>query len=93
MRHIFYNADGTYEEFGIRGKGPAPMQQGTWFWDAAGHNCMLHSYPIDERGFVVCQDPPMDLELNKIIDVKRGNNTVKVELVSGHTWPDLSREK
>jgi hypothetical protein len=54
---------------------------------------MLHSYPIEERGFVVCHDAPAKLEFDKIVEEKSGNNTLKDELVRGHTWPDLSREK
>jgi predicted methyltransferase len=48
-RRMFYHADGTYQEFGIH-----DMQAGLWYWDAAGHNCMLHQYPVEQRGFVVC---------------------------------------
>jgi hypothetical protein len=52
-RRMFYHADGTYQEFGPA-VSRSPMQSGTWYWDAAGHNCMLHQYPLDQRGFVVC---------------------------------------
>ena len=48
-RRMFYHADGTYQEFGW-----GDMQSGTWYWDAAGHNCMLHEFPVSQRGFIVC---------------------------------------
>ena len=51
QRWVFYHADGTYQEFGNSG---TRVQEGTWYWDAAGHNCMLHQFPADERGFIVC---------------------------------------
>ena len=53
-RRVFYHADGTYEEFGPPNSGNNPLQQGTWFWDAAGHNCMIHEYPYNQRDEVVC---------------------------------------
>lgn len=57
-RRHFYHPDGTYEEFGAPDTGNNPWQMGTWFWDAAGHNCMIHQYPYDQRGEVVCHDLP-----------------------------------
>jgi predicted methyltransferase len=57
-RRHFYHADGSYQEFGLTNpKFPNrgdQFQEGLWFWDVAGHNCMLHQFPADERGFVVC---------------------------------------
>jgi predicted methyltransferase len=57
-RWVMYNADGSYLEMGNPGAG-APgrggdVQVGYWYWDAAGHNCMNHQYPAEERGFIVC---------------------------------------
>ena len=34
VRYSYFNADGTYEEFGRIDEGPGPMQSGVWFWDA-----------------------------------------------------------
>ena len=51
QRWVFYHPDTTYQEFGNTG---TRLQEGTWYWDAFGHNCMLHQYPADERGFIVC---------------------------------------
>lgn len=53
QRWVFYHPDGTYQEFGNTG---ATVQAGTWYWDAAGRNCMLHQYPIEDRGSIVCHD-------------------------------------
>jgi predicted methyltransferase len=77
-----YSADGTYQEFGHVGMGPAPMQAGRYFWDAAGHNCQLHEYPIDERGNVVCHDY---IQAHKPGDVwgAQGNGRPH-KLVAGH---------
>lgn len=49
-RHYYY-PNGTYQEFGNTG---TTLQEGYFFWDADGHNCQMHQYPLDERGFVVC---------------------------------------
>ena len=48
-RHVFYHPDGTYQEFGAH-----DMQAGLWYWDAAGHNCMIHQFPVEQRQFIVC---------------------------------------
>src|SRR5262249_33750343 len=55
-RRHFYHPDGAYQEFGADGTGNNPMQSGLWYWDAAGHNCMLHQYPSNQRQQVVCHD-------------------------------------
>jgi hypothetical protein len=59
-RWVFYNPDGTYLEMGEPGAEAAgrgdDTQVGTWYWDAAGHNCMIHQWPAEERGFVVCHN-------------------------------------
>lgn len=58
QRWVFYHADGTYQEFGDP-KVDDPdrddaVQSGLWYWDALGHNCMIHEYPAAQRGFTVC---------------------------------------
>ena len=55
QRHVFYHPDHSYQEFGWE-----DMQSGQWYWDAAGHNCMLHQWPEVQRGFVVCHDTARD---------------------------------
>mgnify|MGYP003348315139 CR=1 FL=1 len=49
-RHYYY-PNGTYQEFGNTG---TRLQEGWFFWDADGHNCQLHQYPIPQRSLVVC---------------------------------------
>ena len=51
-RHVFYHPDHTYQEYGM--PDVKPVQQGLWFWDAAGHNCMISEFPVDGRNTVVC---------------------------------------
>ena len=53
-RHVFYQADGSFIEYGPQDLGP--ILAGLWFWDAAGHNCMIHQYPDDWRNVTVCHD-------------------------------------
>ena len=50
-RHLFYHPDGTYQELG---KAASLLQEGYWFIDAAGRNCILHQFPRDERGYNFC---------------------------------------
>ncbi len=52
-RWVSYHKDGTFEEYGNE---PTWEQQGTWFWDAAGRNCMLKEFPQNERGSVICHN-------------------------------------
>ncbi len=88
VRHTFYNEDHTYQEFGPKGSGPGPMQSGTWWWDADGHNCMLHQYPIDERGLIVCHTDVVPREINKVVDDRTdAAGSTKIELVPGHVLP------
>ena len=53
QRWVFYHPDGTYQEWGTTG---AVEQHGLWYWDAAGRNCMLHQFPAEDRGAIVCHD-------------------------------------
>ena len=59
-RWVLYNQDGSYLEMGNPGAEAVgrgdDTQVGTWYWDALGHNCMIHQWPEDERGFIVCHD-------------------------------------
>ena len=56
-RWVSYHKDGTFQEYGNE---PTWEQQGIWFWDAAGRNCMLKEYPANERGSVICHDADFD---------------------------------
>jgi predicted methyltransferase len=57
-RWMYYNKDWSYLEMGDpdapQSDHAGDVQIGTYYWDAAGHNCMIHQYPAEERGFVVC---------------------------------------
>jgi predicted methyltransferase len=54
FRTIFHHPDGTYHEFGMN-----DMQSGYSYWSADGRNCMLHQFPIEQRGFVTCHQYPV----------------------------------
>jgi predicted methyltransferase len=87
IRHVFYNPDHTYEEFGRVGEGVAPMQAGTWFWDALGYNCMIHQFPIDERANLVCHEDIVSHPIGVVEDQKSGASAIKVEIVKGWVRP------
>ena len=94
-RRMFYHADGSYQEFGLPnkkfpGRGDE-VQSGIWYWDAAGHNCMLHQFPADERGFTVCHG-------NTAINKKPGDKWMQgqtpfVMLKGQHPLPDPRAEQ
>ena len=52
-RWVSYHKDGTFQEYGNE---PTWEQQGIWFWDAQGNNCMLKEFPANERGSVICHN-------------------------------------
>ena len=52
-RRIFYHKDRTYQELGKPGT-LSPLQEGYWFADASGRICILHEYPLPERGYLFC---------------------------------------
>ncbi len=83
QRWVMYHPDGTFQEFGNSG---TRVQQGTWWWDADGNNCMIKEYPDIERGSVICHDysgektnPPVDQVIGT------GNQAWKLE--KGYTYP------
>ena len=55
-RWVIYHPDGAYEEYGNTG---ARVQAGTFYWDAAGHNCQLHEFPAEQRDHIVCHSDPL----------------------------------
>jgi predicted methyltransferase len=88
VRFTYYNSDHTYQEFGRVGDGPGPMQAGTWWWDADGHNCMLHQFPTDERGNVVCHTDMVARALDTVVDDHTaGAGDVKIGMVRGYHHP------
>lgn len=84
IRTVYYNKDHTYQEFGRLDEGPGPMQMGTWFWDAEGHNCQLHQFPIDERSNIVCHIDVFARPVGVVRDQNPGGGGKKVEIVKGH---------
>jgi predicted methyltransferase len=85
IRYHYYNADHTYQEMGRVGEGPGPLQEGVWFWDAKGNNCMLHEYPLDERGNTVCHDYVHARPLNVMETQETGaRKGTKFMIVPGH---------
>ncbi len=84
LRIAFYNPDHTYQEMGKVGDGPGPMQLGTWWWDAQGHNCELHQFPIDERSNVVCHLPKAPRKLNEEWSADQTGGYATNKIVPGH---------
>ena len=74
------------QELGEIGKGPGPLQEGTDFWDADGHNCQLHQYPANERSLVVCH-ALMPLEIGQKAMQDNGNGPKPVTLLKGRVYP------
>jgi predicted methyltransferase len=87
-RTSYYNADHTYQEFGRLADGPGPMQAGTWWWDADGHNCELHQFPIDERSNVVCHIDVIPREIGVLAGQTAEGGGQKTTIVKGHILKD-----
>ena len=82
-RHHFYHADGAYEEFG-----KDDMQQGVWFWDAAGHFCLLHQTPAPQRQYNFCAPDIFAREVGETWTTYRTwRGTTTQKLVKGHVYP------
>jgi predicted methyltransferase len=87
LRYHYYMPDHTYQEMGRVGEGPGPLQEGTWFWSAKGNNCMLHEFPLDERGNVVCHDYVVSRPLNEMQTQQTGaRKGTKFKIVPGHVY-------
>ncbi len=93
-RHHFYHPDGTYQELGEIGKGPGPLQEGWVYWDADGHNCQVHQFPMDERPTVVCHAlVALEIGQKTMQDNGGGAGPKPVTLLKGHVFPgDLPGE-
>ncbi len=87
-RYVYYNEDGTYQEYGI-GTAEGSAQAGTWFWDAAGHNCQLHQYPAIDRGLIVCHAHKLDVKPGDkfSVDVYGNGQSIDFQIVPGHVLP------
>ena len=88
QRWVSYHADGTYQEFGISG---AAVQLGKWYWDAAGHNCMIHQYPLAERQGVVCHTTAIGKKPGDSWSQDNGNGGQRpYMMVKGYVQPKVS---
>ena len=87
-RYVYYNKDGTYQEYGI-GTGEGSSQAGTWFWDAAGNNCQLHQYPAIDRGLIVCHTHKLNVTPGDkfSVDVYGNGQLIDFQLIPGHVLP------
>lgn len=83
-RWVMYNPDFSYLEMGNPGASAVnrggDVQVGTWYWDAAGHNCMIHQYPAFQRQLIVCH---VVGTYKNVGDTWMQGNT-PYELVEGH---------
>lgn len=94
IRYHYYSPDHTYQEFGRVGEGPGPMQSGTWYWDADGHNCQLHQFPLDERANVVCHvdvQPNANFPFDVLSDGLYGGTPAKITFKHGHVVPEPAK--
>ena len=87
-RWVFYHSDGTYEEYGISG---SLVQQGTWFWDATGHNCMIHQFPAPERQGLVCHATKTNVKPGDNYTQDNGGGPPRPYFLSpGYTQPKVT---
>ena len=87
-RWNFYHLDHTYEEYGNTG---TKVQQGTWYWDAAGHNCMLHQFPATQRQFIVCHDYVSDRKVGEVWEQRKNKDGSPnlMGIYKGYVYPAL----
>jgi predicted methyltransferase len=87
LRYSYFNPDHTYQEMGRVGEGPGPMQSGIWYWDADGHNCEIHQYPIDERQNIVCHVDETPGRHIGVVEKQNPDGTGRpTEIVKGHVY-------
>ena len=86
-RWSIYHKDGSYEEMGPNN----PLQEGTWFWDAAGHNCMLHQFPATQRQFIVCHDYVSDRKVGEVWEQRKNKDGSPnlMGIYKGYVYPAL----
>ena len=89
FRTIFYHPDHSYQEFGMH-----DMQSATWWFDADGQNCMLHEFPPNQRGLVICHPfekahraPPIG---RPFFEQGGGGARTVVSVVRGYQYPNVS---
>ncbi len=75
-RRLFYHTDSTYEELGKVG---SLLQEGYWFLDSKARVCILHQYPLVERGYIICSVKlPMKVGERKSIEGRRGPSILTI---------------
>ena len=82
-RWVNYYPDGSYDEYGVSG---TLVQQGTWYWDAAGHNCMIHQFPASERQGIVCHQTAINKKVGETWTLEPGD-TCKYQMDNVYTQP------
>src|SRR5262249_31637451 len=85
-RRVFYQKDGTYQEFGAKGSGNNPFQSGTWFVSADAGVCMHHKFPPDQRDLTTCSDmSPLNVKPGGDYSTPDGRKTL---IVPGYSYFD-----
>jgi hypothetical protein len=87
MGVLFYHRDGAVQETMRDGS----TIQGTWYWDADGHNCEYHEAPYTSLGFVTCHPfPPEALRAkpgDTWLEVQGRGDPTNVGLLRGIVYP------
>jgi predicted methyltransferase len=87
QRWVFYHADNTYQEWGLQNDPEDSAQAGLWYWDAMGHNCMLHQSPLEQRGFVVCHATAAGKKLGESWMEDNGAGPRAFTMLKGYVYP------
>ena len=87
QRWVFYHADGTYQEWGLQNDPDDSAQFGLWYWDALGHNCMLHQYPLAQKGFIVCHATTPGKKLGEKWTEDNGGGARPFQMLKGYVYP------
>lgn len=87
-RHLMFERDGRFYDFGAGGPGRYELRSGTWFLDAYGATCMRREFPWQERALTLCMDltsvPTLGQPYSQpLSDGRRAPAT----LLSGHVRP------
>ncbi len=84
LRMSFFYENHAYQEFGRVGEGAGPMQAGVVYYDADGHRCELHQFPIDERSGVVCGMPNMARQIGVTPKKNADGSITRSAILPGH---------
>ena len=90
FRTIFYHADHTFQENGMK-----DTQAAYWYWAADGQNCMLHQFPAEQEGFVTCHpfsEAHRNSKLNETFNEIDGTGRASlVTIVPGRVYPNVDK--